>query len=73
MSIGKALTFFKRIKTDSEFRKSCYKAESKQALLEAEGFTEYEFEDAVNMNLVKCQDYDEADQVKQLQQWFALL
>jgi len=73
MSMSKALTFFKKVKNDSDFRKSCYHYDSKQVLLKEEGFTEVEFDDAVNMNLVKCQTYEEADEVKHVKEWFSIL
>lgn len=73
MSLGKAMRFLKRVKTDKEFRKECVRIPTKNDLMVKEDFTEVEFEDAINMALVKCQTYEEADVVKQLQVWFRLL
>jgi hypothetical protein len=77
MSIQNALTFLTSIDTDSSMRKSCYSCKSQTELLEKiEGlgwtFTPHEFEDAINQLLLKCQTYEQADRVKELEGWFRL-
>lgn len=73
MALGKAINFIKRVIVDDDFRKSCYKCASKEELLNELDFHEGEFDDAINMQLVKCQSYEAADQVQQIKMWFALL
>lgn len=73
MALGKAISFVKQVISDNEFRRSCNKCASKQALLKELDFHEGEFDDAINMQLVKCQSYEAADQVQQIKMWFALL
>lgn len=70
MAISKAITFLKRAIKESDFRKECYKAESKQALMDEMGFNKDEFEDAVNIYLVKCQTYEQAEIYQQIRMWF---
>lgn len=73
MSLAKAILFLKEVRYNPEFRDECTKIEAKSDLIEREGFTETEFEDALNMELVKCQTHDEAEHYQQLRWWFALL
>ena len=73
MALGKAIKFIKQIGFDDELRKDCYKSKSKAELLEKFDFNEGEFEDAVNMQLVKCQTYEQAEHFQQLKMWFLLL
>ncbi|HYQ55736.1 MAG TPA: hypothetical protein VEP89_00215 [Draconibacterium sp.] len=73
MAIDKAITFLKRATAESDFRKECYKAQSKQKLMEEIGFDEVEFDDAVNMQLVKCQSYEQAEVYQQIRMWFLSL
>jgi len=42
-------------------------------LLKNLDFNETEFEDAINMQLVKCQSYEEADRIQQVKLWFEVL
>ncbi len=73
MALGKAITFVKKATTDKELRALCYQCKSKAALLENLGFDEVEFEDAINMQLVKCKSYEAAEKYQQLKMWFTLL
>ena len=73
MALGKALEFVRKAGNDPELRDFCHSAASKEELLEALGFHEGEFEDAINMELVKCQTYEEAEVVQQIKLWFSLL
>lgn len=73
MAISKAVTFVKRATTEPGFRKDCYRVESKLELMRQMGFNENEFEDAVNLKLVKCQTYDEAEVYQQIRMWFLSL
>ncbi|MFQ3578853.1 MAG: hypothetical protein SNJ71_01770 [Bacteroidales bacterium] len=70
MAIANALTFVKRMVNDPEFRTECNTYKTKDDLLVWQKFTATEFEDAINMNLVKCQTYEEAEKYQQLKMWF---
>jgi hypothetical protein len=77
MSIQNALVFFRDIESDTELRKSFYTCKTRGELLEmldslGRGFTYEECENAVNTLLLKCQSYEQADRVKELQSWFLL-
>jgi hypothetical protein len=72
MALGKSINFIKAFMYDKEFRKECNKIQ-KAELLNTFDFTEDEFEDAITMQLVKCQTYEDADLVQQVKFWFALL
>lgn len=73
MALGKAIEFVKRVRTDRELRNSCVKFASKADMLDHFKFDELEFDDAINMQLVKCQSYDEAETYQHLRLWFGLL
>ncbi len=73
MTIAKAVKFVKQAGFDKELRKSCYNSKSKKELLKRLNFNEEEFEDAINMQLVKCQTFEQAALVQQLKMWFLLL
>lgn len=73
MAIGKAIKFVKEVVDNKTLRVECNKAESKQKLLDKMGFDEVEFDDAINMQLVKCQSYEEAEQYQQIRMWFLIL
>ncbi len=72
MALGKAIKFVKQACFDKELRKQCYKS-SKPELLKKFDFDEVEFDDAINMQLVKCQTYEAAEPFQQLRMWFSLL
>ncbi|MFA5330091.1 MAG: hypothetical protein WC384_20020 [Prolixibacteraceae bacterium] len=72
MALGKSIKFVKQFIRDKDFRDDCNKS-SKGELLNRLDFTELEFEDAINMQLVKCQTYEEADVIQQVKLWFAFL
>ena len=72
MALGKSIKFIKQFIRDKEFRDECNKS-SKADLLSKLDFTELEFEDAINMQLVKCRTYEQADRIQQVKFWFALL
>ena len=73
MSIDKAITFVKKATNDKMFRKECYQRNSKIEVMKFFGFDEFEFEDAVNMQLVKCQSYEEAEVFQEIKIWFSIL
>ncbi len=73
MSIGKAMQFVKDASVDAEFRKSCIDFKTKDELFSFHEFDALEFDDAINMQLVKCQSYVEAETYQQLRLWFAVL
>ena len=70
MALGKSINFIKKFILDKEFRDECNKC-PKEDLLAKLDFTEQEFDDAINMQLVKCQTYEEADRIQQVKLWFA--
>lgn len=73
MSLSKALTFLKQALADPEVRKQCILFETKAELLSTWGFSELDFDDAINMQLVKCQTYEQAETYQQLRMWFTML
>jgi len=73
MALGKAINFVKQVISDNEFRRNCNKCASKEELLKELDFHEGEFEDAINMQLFKCQSYEAANQIQQIKMWFSLL
>lgn len=72
MALGKSIRFIQQFIRDSEFRHECNKS-SKEELLKNHDFNETEFEDAINMQLVKCQSYEEAERIHQIKFWFDVL
>jgi hypothetical protein len=77
MSLQNALLFIRNVGTNKSLRKACYGCRSKADLLElldneGIGFSENEFEEAITMSLFKCQTYEAADDVKQVEIWFNL-
>jgi hypothetical protein len=73
MALNKAIEFVKKVGSDKVLRESCYEIKTKNELLLNLDFNEFEFEDAINMQLVKCQTYDEAEEFQQIWVWFTLL
>lgn len=73
MALDKAIKFVKQAGVDNKLRSSCYQSNSKTELLERLGFDEVEFDDAINMQLVKCQSYEQAETYQQLRIWFLML
>jgi hypothetical protein len=73
MAISKAILFVKQAIIDSGFRSECALYNTKQELLNAFDFNEDEFDNAVNMQLVKCQTYEKAEYYQQIRLWFNLL
>lgn len=72
MALGKSIQFIQKFIRDNDFRDQCNKS-SKEDLLRILDFTEPEFEDAINMQLVKCQTWEEANRIQQVKLWFAFL
>ena len=72
MALGKSIQFIRQFILDQEFRHEC-NHNSKEELLKKLDFNETEFEDAINMQLVKCQSYEEAERIHQIKYWFELL
>lgn len=73
MALSDSIRFVKNATRNSEFRKSCAEFDSKSDLLAFYKFDELEFDDAINMQLVKCQTYEEAEIFQQLRMWFQIL
>jgi hypothetical protein len=72
MALGKSIRFIQNFIQDKELRRVC-NSYSKEELLQNFDFNEAEFEDSINMQLVKCQSYEEAEQFHQLKFWFDVL
>jgi len=77
MSIQNAITFIANVDKNADLRKACYSCKTKDNLLDmlkdqSMGFTQDEFDEAVNVMLFKCQSYEEADCIKQTEVWFSL-
>lgn len=77
MSIKNAMSFIRDIDSDKSLRQECYKHKTKRDLLaflhtQFLDFTEDEFDEAVNIMLFKCQTYEDADKIKQVEAWFTL-
>lgn len=73
MALGKAIRFVKDASVDKELRRRCVGFDTKGELLDFFKFDELEFDDAINMQLVKCKTYEEAETFQQLRMWFAML
>lgn len=73
MAIGKAITFVKKATSEHQFRAECNRSNSKLELMLLFEFDELEFDDAINMQLVKCQTYEEAEVFQQIRMWFSIL
>ncbi|MBW8325328.1 MAG: hypothetical protein K0M50_11230 [Prolixibacteraceae bacterium] len=72
MALGKSIRFIKQFILDDEFRRECNRI-PKEELMRNQDFNETEFDDAINMELVKCQSYEEAERIHQIKYWFELL
>lgn len=73
MALGRAMQFVKNASRDRDLRKTCVGFETKDELFSFFKFDEMEFDDAINMQLVKCKTYEEAEAYQQLRLWFAML
>jgi hypothetical protein len=72
MALGNAIDFVKRVPFDKELKRACDKCVSRGEMLSKLDFNELEFEDALNMQLVKCQTYEQAEVFQQIKLWFLL-
>lgn len=72
MALSKALEFVHAASMSEKLRTVCSNY-SKEKLLLLLNFSELEFEDALNMQLVKCQTYEQAEVFQQIRMWFLLL
>lgn len=77
MSLNNALEFIDLVKNDESFRHQCYNFSDIEELMEMlqtnnKGFNTDDFENAINMNLVKCQTYEQAEVFKDIENWFKL-
>lgn len=72
MSLSKAMNFLKTFTKDEKIRSECYS----HSLIDLEtkyGFAQTELEDAINMQLVKCQTEDEASRYLHLKTYLQLI
>ena len=77
MSVQNANDFIELVEKNDEFRLKCYESstiEELMIMLNANGiaFSSNDFENAINMKLVRCQTYEQADVVKDIENWFKL-
>jgi hypothetical protein len=72
MALSKALEFVHAASISQELRTACSHY-SKEKLMLQLNFSELEFEDALNMQLVQCQTYEQAEVFQQIRMWFLLL
>jgi len=78
MSIQHAINFIARVQTDAELRKATYRCTSQAALFDLLtsyelGFTEDEFQDAINHLLLRCTTESQAYSVHEMESWFKLV
>ncbi|MFB6317240.1 hypothetical protein [Saccharicrinis sp. FJH54] len=73
MALSKAIKFLGDAISSSELRDKCAGFKTRKELLKWLDFNDLEFEDAVNMQLVKCRSADDAEYYHQLRMWFKLL
>lgn len=73
MALGKAIRFVRQALQDEELRKACCSMPSGTELMKVLDFNPDELEDAFNMELVKCQTFEEAESVHQLKEWFRMI
>ena len=72
MALSKAIEFVHAASFSSELRDSCSQF-TKEMLLLKLNFNEFEFEDAINMKLVECQTFEQAEVFQEIRIWFKLL
>jgi hypothetical protein len=72
MALSKAIEFVHAVSISQELRTACSNF-SKEKLLIKMNFSENEFEDALNSQLVQCQTYEQAEVFQQIRMWFLLL
>lgn len=76
MSIGNAIHFIHKVQSDSAFRNEIYDLSGEDIprwLAEHQmAFSDDEYEESYNYLHVRCQDEYEAQELKQLRQWYYL-
>ena len=72
MALINAISFVQTASINKELRLLCASL-SKEKLLEHLNFNEIEFDDAINMELVKCHTYEQTEKYQQLRLWFLIL
>ena len=77
MSLNNALEFIELVRSSDSFRQKCYEfpnIEDLMAMLTENntGFTPDDFDNAINMSLIKCQTFDQAEVYKEINDWFKL-
>ncbi|MBU1193597.1 MAG: hypothetical protein KKE62_08135 [Proteobacteria bacterium] len=78
MTVANALSFIRRAHIDKRLRKKLNESRTSEELLsvldkEKFAFTHSEFDEAFYMWLVKCQEIEEAEQLKELKTWWVML
>jgi hypothetical protein len=73
MSLSKAIKFVRLAAAEEKHREICYKIQSKNDLLAILGFSEEEFDNAINMRLVQCFTHEDAAAIQELRFWFSML
>ena len=77
MSLNNALEFVELVKSSDSFRQKCYEYPNIEDFMEMlaqndKSFTPDDFENAINMNLLKCQTFDQAEVYQEIGNWFKL-
>ncbi|MFB6343027.1 hypothetical protein ACE1ET_14965 [Saccharicrinis sp. FJH62] len=73
MALSKAIQFLGDAISSKELRDKCAEFKTRREMLKWLDFNDVEFEDAINMQLVKCRSADDAEFFHQLRMWFKLL
>ncbi len=78
MTIGNALTFIKKGRQDISLRRRLNASKSQkeiEAVLAAENlvFSAHDFDEAYHHSLTLCQEYEEAEELKEFKLWWDLI
>ena len=73
MALSKAIEFLTDAIASKDLRDKCAEFKTRKELLKWLDFNDVEFDDAINMRLVKCRSADDAEFYQQLRMWFNLL
>lgn len=78
MTIGNALTFIKKAQKDTSLRKRLNASKNQQeiesVLADANlSFSAHDFDEAYHHSLTLCQEYEEAEALKEFKLWWDLL
>ena len=72
MALSKAIQFINALTMSEELRSACSHF-SKNQLMQKLDFNEFEFEDAINAELVQCKTFEQAAVFQEIKIWFLLI